>query len=144
MAVPFWSGKNAKVTFLQDNTKVPVDVTSWSVKRNATKVNDGVGGEDRDRLDSITNYFDISLTCKQVGIEDLKKLLEDIDNEDALVAPLDKALAFTIKPNDGSKASFVATEVTVDDWDWASGGRTERQTLTIPLRARYFREVSTV
>ena len=145
MPVPFWSGKNAKIYFFIDGKKVPLDVRTWSVKANVTKAADGVGGEKRDRLQTIINYYEISLTCWQVDVNDLAALLVSIDNDDAMVEPLDKQVTFLIKPNRGKSAGFIAHgDVTFDDWEWASPGRTERQTLTIPIRAQYFDPVKTI
>ncbi len=143
MPVPFWSGKNAKVYFFIDGKKVPLDIRSWSVKANVTKAADGVGGEDRDRLQTIINYYEFSLTCWQVDVRDLALLLASIDNDDGMVQPLDKHVTFLIKPNRGTAAGFIATgDVTFDDYEWASPGRTERQTLTIPGRAQYFMPIA--
>ena len=146
MPAPFWSGKNATVSFFMDGAnKVPVVVESWSCKPNVTAVNDGVNGEDRDRLQTMVNYYQFTLNCKQEGVKDLLKLLVNIKNDDQNTLPLNKGLAFIIKPNDGTTSMFqVSGDVTVDDWEWANSGRTDRQKLTIPMRSQYFTEVPTI
>jgi hypothetical protein len=143
MPAPFWSGKNATVSFFIDGSnKVPVTIESWSVKPNVTAINDGIGGEDRDRLQTITNYYQCTLNCKQVNVADLIQILANSANDDTNALPLNKGLSFLIQPNDGTYASFqFSGDITVDDWEWANSGRTDRQKLTIPLRAQYFTQV---
>ena len=124
---------------------MPLDVKSWNVKANVTEVAEGVAGEDRDRLQVIPNYYDINLTCTEVGVADLAKLIESTDNDDQKVLPLDKSLAFLIRPMDGTSAAFQAHgDVTFGGWEWASSGRKDPQQLTIPIRAQYFASVQTV
>lgn len=145
MPTPFWKGKNAKVLFFQDGAQVTLDVLSWSVKPNVTESADGVCGEDRDRLQTDVNFFDINLECMQQDTVGLRTLLKNVDNDDSNVLPLDKSVAFSIKPNDGTSHAFaVGGEVTVGGWEWASPGRVERAKLTIPLRAQYFKPLSTL
>jgi hypothetical protein len=141
----FYSGKDTKVVFFIDGAKVTVDVTSWSAKPNVTDANDGVCGEDRDRLQTITNFYEVSLTCKQTGVDDLKKLLVDTDNDDAAALPLDKQIGILVRPHNGTSVGFVTSgDTAIGGWDWASPGRSERQTLTIPIRAQYFKPVQTL
>jgi hypothetical protein len=140
MTVPFFRGKDARFRFFFDGTERVLRAKTWDVSRNASKHADGVNGEDRDRLDSVTNYFEASVTAFQEDVAAWRWLLSDIENKDAQTLPLDKGAAITIKIIDGSKAAFVLDEVEVDDWKIAQGGRAEAVMLTIPLRARYFKE----
>jgi len=145
MPIPFWKGKNAKVLFFQDGKQITLDVDSWTVKPNVTESNDGVCGEDRDRLQTDVNFFEINLETKQQKLDALDGLLDNIDNNDANVLPLDKSVAFSIKPNDGTSAAYAAGgEVTIGAWDFGTSGRTERNKLTIPLRAQYFKKIGTL
>lgn len=145
MPIPFWKGKNSKVLFFQDGKQIILDVLSWTCKPNVTDSADGVCGEERDRLQTDANFFEINLECMQQKFEGLDALLDNIENDDAKVLPLDKAVAFSIKPNDGTSAAYEATgEVTVGAWDFGASGRTERNKLTIPLRAQYFKKLGTL
>jgi len=144
MSIPFWKGKDAKVIFFQDGKQIPVDVDSWSVKPNVTDIADGVCGEERDRLDYEINYYDINLECKQQTTDALEAVLDDGDNQDAHVLPLDKSVAFSLKCNDGTNRAFAAGgDVTIGAWDFSAGGRTERNKFTLPLRSQYFKKIKT-
>ena len=136
--LPFWSGKNAQVSFFIDGSnKVPVDVESWSCKPNVTTCNDGINGESRDRLQTIVNYYQITLNCKQQNLKDLDKLFENTANDDTNAPPLSKGLMIIIKPLDGTTSVYqLDGDVTIDDWEWANSGRSDRQKLTIPIRAQ--------
>jgi hypothetical protein len=142
--VPFFRGKDATFRLFQDGKEVLVNAKTWSVKRNTTDGSDGVNGEDRDRPYSVTNFYDLSATCYQRDAKILVALLDDQDNDDAQVAPLDKAVGINIKIIDGSRAAFVAKEVTLGAWELNQGGRTEAVMLTIPLRARYFSKIKSI
>ncbi|HEU4728386.1 MAG TPA: hypothetical protein VFT22_10865 [Kofleriaceae bacterium] len=135
---PFFLGKHCKFRFFQNAQAVTVDVLKWSVKPNVTKYQDGVNGEDRDRIGRETNFFEGTFECRQVDTSALKALLASQDNDDAGVVPLDQAVGVTVTPPNQNKAAFVGKGVVIDDWEWASEGRTERHRLTIPFRCRYF------
>jgi hypothetical protein len=132
---PFYAGMHTRFLFILDTSQVPVDVEKWSVKLNVTKVNDGVCGEPRDRLWRYVNWWDVNITCKQVDAVVLKALIKDVENDDAGAVPLIKAAGILILPPNQSKAAFSLSGITVDDFEWAVGGRTERSVVTIPMRA---------
>lgn len=138
---PFFTGRHCRWLMIQDNSQVVLDVIKWNVKRRVVKAEDGVNGEKRLRLASYTECFDISVSAKQVDTTALEALLRDIDNEDAGVIPLQKSCGVIVLPPGGRKAAFNAQEVTIDDWDWASGGFSERHDLTIPMRCTKFNKV---
>lgn len=138
---PFWAGKNAKILFFVDDTKVEFDVESWNCKPNVTEIDVGICGDDRDENQRIVNYFEISLTGRIRDMKVLQALLQDVDNDDGLVEPLAKDVAMSIKPNDGTRVSFAAQEVTIGAWELSVGGRKELASVTIPMKARYFKEI---
>jgi hypothetical protein len=140
--IPFFRGKDAVFRLFMDGRERILNAKTWSAKRNTTDGADGVNGEDRDRPYSVTNFYDLSVTCYQKDASILLALLEDQDNDDAGVLPLDKAVGLNIKIQDGSRAAFVAKEVTLGAWELNQGGRADAVMLTIPLRARYFSKVA--
>lgn len=144
MAAPFWSGKNSKFLFFYDGQQVTLHVQNWSVKPNVTEAADGVCGEDRDRLQTMVNFYEISVTAWNTDLAPVEKLLANIDNNDANVQPKDKTAVLSIKPNDGTSAAFVASEISIGAWELSVGGRTERATLTVPMRARFFKPAPTL
>jgi hypothetical protein len=142
--IPFFRGKDAVFRLFQDGRERIVNGKTWSVKRNTTDGADGVNGEDRDRPYSVTNFYDLSVTCYQKDASILLALLEDQANDDAQTVPLDKAVGINIRIQDGSRAAFVAKEVTLGAWELNQGGRADAVMLTIPLRARYFSRVTSL
>jgi hypothetical protein len=140
----FWSGKDSRVVLMQDDSQVVLDVMSWNCKPNGVKAADGVCGESRDRLQFIINFYELTLTCKQQKAEALGKFLDSQDNLDAHAADLQRGVYMLINPLDGTQAAFQATQVTLDDWDWRTDGRTERNALTVPLRSRFFSKLPTL
>ncbi len=113
------------------------DVQQWSVKPNVTKINDGVCGEDRDRLDKVINFYDINLTMFNANVDKVLALLgydlsTDLDAQPTVQFGI-RVKAF------GRKNGFSATEMVIDDWEWKAGGRADRQMVTIPTRTRYFK-----
>lgn len=139
MAVPFLNGLNSSWKFIIGGNSLVLAVKSWDIGRNVTKINDGVCGETRDRLDTLTNYFEITLTCWQTNTKDaVEKFISDHALDDSGVAPTDKSAAIIIKPRDGSKAAYTAKGLVLDDWKLNSGGRTERVMLAVPLRSQTF------
>ena len=139
---PFFRGKDAVFRLFQDGKEELLNAKTWSVKRNTSDGADGVNGEDRDRPYSVTNYYELSVTCYQRDVAVLLALLDDQSNDDAQTTPLNKAVGINIRIQDGSRAAFVAKEVTLGAWELNQGGRPDAVMLTVPLRARYFSKVA--
>lgn len=138
--IPFFSGKDAIFRFFLGGPEVLLHAKTWNVKRNATKVADGVNGEQRDRLQSITNYFELASDCFMNNSALIDALLSIITNDDAGAAPLVAAGSVRLRILDGSRVSYVASELVVDDWDIRQGGRAERVMAGVPMRFRYFKK----
>lgn len=136
---PHASGKDAKIDYYLNGSPVKsLDAKSWSVKRNVTSVNDGVGGEDRDRLDDITNFYEIEFEGFNQDMAKLDALLTDQSNDDAGVAPTDKQASIVIKPRDGTQVGYIASGCSHGAWEVGSSGRTDRIMTKVPVRAQYF------
>ncbi len=141
---PFYAGLHCHILFIVDNAKVDASVQKWSIKPDVTKANDGINGETRDRLARYTNYFTLNFNILQTDTKLLEAMLKDIDNEDAAGFPLEKSLGIIITPPNGRKRAFEAFgQICIDDWEWASAGRTERAPFTLPMRSQQFKERST-
>jgi hypothetical protein len=142
---PFFRGKDVTLIFLRDSQRVEFKCKTIDVKRNATNANDGVNGEDRDRLDSITNFYEIQIECFMEDARELQMLLDEDAQRDTRTQPLENGVGLLVRPNNGTKYSAQASQVTIDDWDWsAAPGRTEASMLKVPLRARYFNTIPSV
>lgn len=144
MAGPHFSGRNSTFNFYLDNDKVVLNTKSWSVKPNVTEVTDDVCGEDRSRLDSTVNFFEMQVEAYLADLKPVIAMLKDISNRDTNVLPLNKQASLSIKPNDGSKVAFVGSEATLGAWELAVAGRNDRAMIKIPLRVRYFDQTPTL
>lgn len=145
MATPFMSGKQATAKLFIDGSPVVLNVQSWTVNQRSVKAEDGLCGEDRPHIQTLVQGYDINLTCFQRDVNDIKALLVDVDNDDQSVMPLNKAVALSLKPLDGTRQGFATSgEVAIDDWSWAAGGQSERIKLTIPMRSQKIKAVQTL
>src|SRR5258708_17864199 len=122
-SIDFFAGKDVVLRVFLNGTEVSLNAKTFNVKANVVKSNDGVNGEDRDRLTRYINFFDISANCYQNDAKLLQAMLDDIRNDDSQVSKLAKAAGIRIRVLDGSKAAFVAKELIFDDFDFQSTGR---------------------
>jgi len=136
--VPTFSGKDSVFRLFSNGIEIVLLAKTWELGPNCTNVNDGVNGEDRDRLQTITNYYEGTLTCFQNDLKALNALLSNTANNDAEALPFDQAFVASFKIIGGPKNNFIGKEMTIDNWRENQGGRTERVMLTIPFRCRYF------
>src|ERR1700690_3693041 len=118
--VSFFKGQQAVFRVFLDSQELILNTKSWNVKVNVTKIADGVNGEDRDRLDRVVNYFEISADAFQRDVLVLQGFLKDIKNDDASVFGLAKGGGMRLKILDGSRKSFQCKEMTFDDWDFSA------------------------
>lgn len=143
--IPHATGKDFKFSFFINGTPVAeFDIKSFSVTRNVTDVTDDVLGEDRSRLDAITNFFTIDAATFVTTARQIQALLDEQVNDDANGTPTQKSFACVLTPRGGAgpKTGFIAKEVSLGGWKLDASGRTERSMLNYPLRARYFDAVS--
>ncbi len=131
----FRKGTQALVTLFLSGVKTPpLDCESWSIKKNTEEISDGVNGESADRLDSELKSYSLSLKCFNQNADKLKLLVEYDQN---LIDDEQPTIQFGVKIKEvGGSSSFTLLECVIDGWEWASGGRTARQMVTIPIRAR--------
>jgi hypothetical protein len=134
----FMKGKGARLALFIGGVKVDaIDVESWDLSEEAEEIKDDVNGEDRSRPDKVINLYKLSLKCFNATSDKLKALLQYDKNLDDNAQPV---VAFGLKLTDEQNGSdqFGLKECVIDAWKWASGGRTARQMLDIPIRGRYF------
>ena len=141
---PFFSGKDAVLRLFINGNETILNAKSWDASPNVTKVNDGVNGEDLDRLQVIVNYFEFTASCFMDSAKQIPDILAYYANNDAQVLPYDAAAAIQFKILDGSKRAFVAKEVTVDDCKISNSGRGDRVMISVNFRARYFDAIPTL
>lgn len=134
-------GRGAKLTLFFDGVKQePLDVESWSVKPVKVQVADAVCGEDRDRLDSLTRHYAMSLKCFNQSASKLVSLAEYDQASDAnALQDVDVGMRLTDRRN--GRTLWSLTECVIDDWNWANGGQNENQMVDIPLRGTIFKKI---
>jgi len=135
--VPFMRGAQALCTFFMGSAKREILVDTWDISRVIDEATDGVNGEDRDRVDATTRYYDVSLGLWVVDTKLVDALLEYQAVDDSGVQPLDVSFALGLKPRDGSKFAMSMREGCILAWKLNSGGRTPRLKKDLPLRFRY-------
>lgn len=139
---PFFSGKDCTVTFnILSNLRLAVK--SWECKAVVVDADDGICGEKRDRLQTIIKYFDLTLTCNQEETSVLDNLMRNIANDDSPgAAPLNKGLLLTIRTIGSGDSNYRASgDIVVGAFSFGTSGRTERNTITIPIRCQEFDKV---
>lgn len=138
----FMKGKGAILTLFIDSNKVDaLDVETWSIEPVKEEIADGVNGEDRDRLDAEIKYYKLDLSCFNATADKLKKILDYDDSLDEDAAdPVQ--FGVKLKSTDGTSDLFTLKECVIDSWKWASGGRVNRQMLTIPIRGTRFKKLA--
>jgi hypothetical protein len=143
---PFASGKNTVFRCYLNSQPTTLSVKSWSIKEVVVDVKDDVNGEQRARLDVITEYYDINFECYDDSTASLlEKQLASNANDDAFNPPLNNSVGTLFEYQDGSTSkAFVMNNVTRPPMDIKSGGRTERLSHTLHLRAQYVTQTQTV
>lgn len=142
-AQPFAIGQNAILQLFYKGNKLgdEMDVVSWDASENVTDVNDGVCGEDRDRLDTILNFIVVSLTMKLATFDKIDAIIQHRADQDAQ-APGDIALGMHLSPRaKGNGVIYSFSECAIGAMKVAAGGRTDRLQLTKTVRARYWNKL---
>jgi hypothetical protein len=137
----FFRGAHCKLRFFIQSNEIQLNAKTWSCKANTTKYADDVNGEDRSRPGRMINFWEFQFSGFQRDVLAFNNFLFDIANDDAAAEPLIKSVGILAKMIDGTKAAYLATEVTIDDPELNMGGRTEAVMLNGGFRARYFKPV---
>lgn len=143
-SIPFTRGQHAILKLFQDGKPVYIAVKSWKVSENATEVNDGVNGEDRDRLDKVTNFFSIDFEVYMEDTAFLRKYMEAQDLDDAASLPAKQTLSMQFKHRNGTRSSFVLQEGKLGPADIGMGGRADAIMVSCKARCRYLRPVTSI
>lgn len=130
----FFRGQNVTFKFYQNGKNVYIAAKNWNVNQNGTEINDGVNGEQRDRLDFITNSFSASVDMYQSDQEFMQALMDAQSANDAQGLPLKQTAAIQIRHRDGTKATYLLKECCVGPWGTTMSGRTEAVMMNIKLR----------
>jgi hypothetical protein len=131
---PNWSGKNAKVVFNLNDVQVPLNVKSWDVQRVGEWAEDDYCGERRTRSHFIIKYYTVSIEASEAELDLLEALLAEQANIDENAIPQEGWIGIQIRPNNGTSKALLGRGMSVGDWKFGAGGRTERNAVTLPLR----------
>lgn len=143
-SIPFVRGQNVILRLYQQNKPIYVACKTHDIEENATEVVDDVGGENRSRLDKVTNYFTLSLDVFQADQEVIKSYMTAQDADDAAILPLIQNAALLIKNRDGTRAAFVLQEAKIGPMKLSMGGRDDAFMLNLKIRFRFFTPVPSI
>lgn len=85
--IPFTRGQNAVLKLFQNNKPIYFACKVWDVEENATEIADGVGGENRDRLDKVINYFTMSVDIYHADEAAIQAYMDAQDADDGGILP---------------------------------------------------------
>lgn len=137
--IPFVRGRDVLLKIYQDSKPVLIDCKNFDLEENATETNDGVCGEDRDRLDKVTNFYSGTFDIYQVDQHVMQSIMDAQDQDDAAGIPLNQSASFRINNRDGTRTTYLLQEVKIGPFKNAAGGRGELLMLNLKIRGRYLK-----
>ncbi len=137
----FFRGENAVLKYYQNGKPIYIACKNWSVDQNATECADGVNGEDRDRLDIVTNYFSASADIFQNDQSVMQSIMDAQAAHDAAGLPPRQAGAIQIRHRDGTRANYLLKEMTTGPWGMNNSGRADAVMLSLKFRFTKFTPV---
>jgi hypothetical protein len=142
--IPFFRGQNVVLKLFQDNKPIYIAAKNWNVEENATEIQDGVNGEDRDRLDKVTNFYSGSVDIFQTDQAVLATYMEAQDADDAAILPKQQRGAVQIKHRDGTKAAWQLKEMKIGPFGKAMTSRQDAVMLNLKFRFRYYKQIKAI
>jgi hypothetical protein len=130
----FFRGRDVILKLYQDGSPIYLAAKNWEVEENATEVADGVNGEDRDRLDLVTNYYSGSVDIFQNDQEQMNNIIDAQTTDDSGVAPLEQHGGILIRQRDGTRAVYALKNMRLGPWKVTQGGRDQAVMLNLKLR----------
>lgn len=143
-SIPFFRGQNVVLKFYQNNKPVYLQAKNWDVEENATENNDGVNGENRDRLDKVTNYYTASVDVFQTDQEVVEAILAAQEADDFNELPLKQTAAIQISHRDGTRAAYLMTGVKAGPFKMTNGSRSDAVMLNLKMRFQFFKKVPSI
>lgn len=131
-------GRDVKMKMFQDGKPILIDAKNFDIEENATETNDGVCGEDRDRLDKVTNFYSGSVDIYQQDQHVMAKVIEAQDVDDAADAPLTQYATFIFKNRDGTRTVYKLSECKFGPFKDSASGRGDNVMLNMKIRGRYW------
>lgn len=139
--IPFLRGENVVIKLYQNGNPVVLLAKNWNVSQEATEVSEGVNGEDRDRLDLVTNSFSGSVDVYQEDADVIQAIIDNQKNEDAGALPLVQAGAVQKRYRDGTKRAYVMRELKMGPFNETMTSRQDSVMINVKFRFRYYEPV---
>jgi hypothetical protein len=142
--IPFIRGQNVKLRVYQQGVPIYVPAKNWKVSENATENADGVNGEYRDRLDKVTNYYDVSFDVYAEDEDLMNAIMAAQDVDDAAGLPLKQTLAVQMEKRNGTRVAYVCMEAKLGPWGMDMTTRQEAIMYPMKARFRWWKPVPTI
>lgn len=133
-SVPFFRGKDVTLRFSSNGKPIYLAGKNFQWNQVAVEAADGVNGEDRDRLDLITNYYEGSVDIYQADESVMLALIDQQTNDDANGAPFIQTGSVRINHRDQTRAAYKMKGMKLGPWTQSMSGRTDPSMLTIKFR----------
>lgn len=144
---PFIRGEDVVLKFYQQKgaamKNVLILAKNWNVDENATEIAEGVQGENRDRLDKVTNYYEGSFDIYQNDKEFIEAYIEAQEALDSNQIPLKQSFAVLTKTPKGNFA-YVCQEAVVGPCKESMTSRQDAVMYNVKFRFRYYRRVPSI
>lgn len=142
---PHIRGEDATLRFYQQKgtalKPVYIAAKNFKVTENASEIREGVQGERRDRLDKVTNFYEITF---DIFLPDLEFLTSYIEAQDALDAgtqfPLKQSFAVLLKTPRGNFA-YNCQEAIVGPIDLSMTGRSDPLMINVKAACRWVKQI---
>lgn len=141
---PFFRGKDVVLKFYQNGKPVYIAAKNWDVSEEATEAADGVNGEERDRLDKVTNFYSASVDIYQSDQTLMQAIMDAQEADDKSLTPLRQSGAVQIKQRDGKRAAYLLQEMKAGPFKMTQSGRTDVVMINLKMRFRYYKSVPSI
>ena len=138
-------GENAKLRcFQQLNGSIKpviVPIKNWKITENATEIAEGVQGENRDRLDKVTNYYEITFDVYKNDATFLNTYILAQEELDANNVPLKQLFSVQFDMVGGGRAAYSLQEAVVGPIDIGMTGRQDPIMISVKARCRFMKPI---
>lgn len=141
---PFAIGQGAVLQVFHDGQKFgdALDVMSWNLTHDVEAVQDGVNGEDADRLDHIHKSWTLNITSQFQTLQKVEAYLNYRASVEGQSTP-DQVVGISLTPRGKGNAILLSlSECSMGGLGLSSGGRTNRLQMTVPIKARYMNKIN--
>jgi hypothetical protein len=136
--VPLVTGKDAKCRFFLGTNELVTLARTWTVRPKVTKIEEHIGGEDRARLQSLIDYFDLEYDCATRDGKIVNAAIGYYATIDQTLPPQAAAAGVRLAIYDGTRVAWVCKELNWDDWELGQVGRNKVMNTKLNMRFRYF------